>query len=118
VPEREHILRLDPMLLHAYASEDLARTEFGVTDAETLGAIRRHTLGDRRLSLLDKVLYVADACSPDRTHASSAATRKLAFDDLDAALKSCVSEKLSHALSREAWLHPLTVSLWNSLAAL
>lgn len=116
VPERAIILRLDPMLLHAYASADIARREFGVTDHAVLNAIRRHTLGDRRLSLLDKILYVADACALDRTHETSASTRDLAFVDLDAALKRCVSDKLIHAVSREAWLHPLTVHLWNSLA--
>ncbi len=117
VPELKTILTLDPMLLHAYASEDLARREFGVADPEVLGAIRRHTLGDRRLNLLDRVLYTADACSADRTHPGAAATRALAFVDLEAALQRCVCEKLAHALSREAWLHPLTISLWNRLAA-
>lgn len=117
-PERERLLRLDPMLLHAYASEDLARREFGVTDAAVLGAIRRHTLGDERLSLLDTVLYVADACSADRSHPGVEKTRALAFVDLDEALKRCVAEKLTHALERGAWLHPLTVRLWNSLASL
>lgn len=116
VPERAIILDLAPMLLHAYVSADLARREFGVRDPEVLGAIRRHTLGDRRLGLLDKILYVADACAIDRTHATSAATRALAFDDLDAALKRCIAEKIAHAVSREAWLHPITVNLWNSLA--
>ncbi|MBI2789318.1 MAG: bis(5'-nucleosyl)-tetraphosphatase (symmetrical) YqeK [Elusimicrobia bacterium] len=116
VPERAIILDLAPMLLHAYVSADLARREFGVTDPEILNAVRRHTLGDRRLGLLDKILYVADACAIDRTHATSAATRALAFDDLDAALKRCIADKLLHAVSRDAWLHPLTVRLWNSLA--
>lgn len=116
VPERAIILRLDPMLLHAYASADIARHEFGVREPEVLKAIRRHTLGDLRMSLLDKILYVADACALDRSHETSAATRDLAFVDLDAALKRCVSDKLIHAVSREAWLHPLTVHLWNSLA--
>lgn len=116
VPLRELILALEPMLLHSYVSEDIARREFGVDDPEILGAIRRHTLGDRRLGLLDRILYVADACAIDRTHATSSATRALAFVDLDAALKRCVAEKVGHAVSRDAWLHPLTVNLWNSLA--
>jgi nicotinate-nucleotide adenylyltransferase len=118
IPERAIILALDPMLLHAYVSADLARREFDVHDPEVLSAIKHHTLGERRMSLLDKILYVADACAHDRTHATSASTRALAFVDLDAALKRCVSEKLMHAVSREAWLHPLTVTLWNSLARL
>ncbi len=118
IPSKAKILALDPMLAHAYASEDLARREFGVTDPAVLGAIRRHTLGDRRLSLLDRVLYVADACSADRAHPSAFASRRLAFDDLDGALRRCVAEKIAHAVGREAWLHPLTVTLWNSLASL
>ena len=116
VPLRELILALEPMLLHSYVSEDLARREFGVSDPEVLGAIKRHTLGDRRMGPLDRILYVADACAYDRTHETSAATRALAFDDLDEALKRCVAEKISHAVSRLSWLHPLTVNLWNSLA--
>lgn len=116
VPERAIIIHLDPMLLHAYVSADLAKREFGVTDPQILSAIRTHTLGAARLSLLDRILYVADACALDRAHETSAATRDLAFVDLDAALKRCVADKLIHAVSREAWLHPLTVHLWNSLA--
>ena len=117
-PLRAAILASQPMLLHSYVSEDLARREFGVFDPEILCAVRRHTLGDRHLSLLDRILYVSDACAYDRTHATSASTRALAFVDLDAALKRCVCEKLICAISREAWLHPLTIALWNSLARL
>ncbi len=118
VPELRTLLRLDPMLIHAFASADIARREFGVADKDVLNAIRRHTLGDRQLNLLDKILYVADASSIDRSHSSAAATRSLAFTDLDAALARCVADKLHHAISREAWLHPLTINLWNSLARL
>jgi predicted HD superfamily hydrolase involved in NAD metabolism len=116
VPEKAALLESSPMLLHAHVSADLARREFGVRDRGILGAVRRHTLGDRRMSLLDRILYVADAASLDRAHKGAAAERALAFADLDAALKLCVREKIIHALSREAWLHPLTVTLWNRLA--
>jgi predicted HD superfamily hydrolase involved in NAD metabolism len=117
VPERDLTAGLEPMLLHAHISEDLARREFGVDDEDVLSAVRKHTLGDVRMSALDKVVYVADACSADRVHQGAAATRALAFDDLDAAFEQCLADKLSHALERRAWLHPLTIELWNSRAA-
>lgn len=116
VPELAALIAREPMLLHAHASEDLARREFGVSDPEVLAAIRRHTLGDRSMTLLDRVLYAADACSSDRTHSDAAKTRALAFEDLEAAVARCAAAKLRHALARGAWLHPLTVSLWNSLS--
>lgn len=117
VPERGLTSALEPLLLHSFISEDLARKEFNVDDAEVLSAIRKHTLGDVRMSALDKVLYAADACSADRSHPGVEETRALAFSDLDAAFERCLADKLAHALARRAWLHPLTIQLWNSLAA-
>ena len=117
VPERDLTAGLEPLLLHAHISEDLARREFGVADEAVLSAIRKHTLGDPRMSALDKVVYVADACSADRRHPGAAKTRAPAFDDLDAAFEQCLADKLSHALARRAWLHPLSIELWNILAA-
>ncbi len=116
VPLRAKVLAYEPMLAHAYVSADLARRRFSIEDASILDAVRGHTLGSARMSLLDKVLYVADACSLDRTHAGAERTRALAFKNLDAALKRCVADKLAHARAREAWIHPLTLRLWNSLA--
>jgi nicotinate-nucleotide adenylyltransferase len=107
----------EPMLAHAWFSERLARSEFGVRDPEILSAIGRHTFGALSMSPLDKVLYVADASSPDRTHSEAARLRALAFDDLDEAFKAALCAKLRHALSKEAWLHPPSITLWNRLAS-
>lgn len=117
VPLLARTARLAPLLLHAHISEDIARHEFGVADPAVLSAIRKHTLGDCEMSLLDKIVYVADACSFDRRHIGAAESRALAFADLDAALQRCAADKIEHALSRGAWLHPLTLGLWNRLAA-
>lgn len=115
MPSAKGAERHAPLLFHAHISSDLARREFGVEDPEVLSAVRKHTLGDRRMSRLDRVLYVADACSEDRDYPGAAALRRAAFQDLDAAFRRCVSSKIAHALSRGGWLHPTTVSLWNSL---
>lgn len=117
IPDRDLTAALEPILLHAHISEDLARREFGILDEDVLSAIRKHTLGDPRMSALDKVVYVADACSADRRHPGVARTRALAFDDLDAAFERCLADKLADALARRAWLHPLSIELWNTLAA-
>lgn len=116
-PLRKTLIAREPMLLHAYASADLARRELGVTDPEILSAVSKHTLGAAKMSPLDKVVYVADACSADRAHRGVAATRRLAFRDLDAALRRCAADKIAHARARGAWLHPATLSLWKSLPA-
>jgi nicotinate (nicotinamide) nucleotide adenylyltransferase len=117
VPHREKTASLQPIALHAHISEDLARRRFGVRDEEVLSAIRKHTLGDAKMALLDRVVYVADACSEDRDYPEAEEYRKLAFDDLDEALKACVGNKLRYCLEQDAWIHPLTLNAWNSLFA-
>ncbi|MDE2313067.1 MAG: bis(5'-nucleosyl)-tetraphosphatase (symmetrical) YqeK, partial [Elusimicrobia bacterium] len=116
VPCRDDIARRQPMLLHAYISEDLAKRR-GLGSPAVLQAVRRHTLGGTNMTLLDRVLYVADASSPDRSYREAPAIRRLAQEDLDAAFSACLQAKIAHALARGSWIHPLTVSLWNGIAA-
>ncbi|MBI5630268.1 MAG: bis(5'-nucleosyl)-tetraphosphatase (symmetrical) YqeK [Elusimicrobia bacterium] len=115
VPELDQAIRFAPLILHAYISEHLARTRYGVRDPAILSAIRKHTLGDLSMSALDKVLYAADAASEDRLYPEAAELRRAAFEDLDKGFRECVLNKLRHALNASHWLHPLTVGLWNSL---
>jgi nicotinate-nucleotide adenylyltransferase len=117
VPLLAEIARRQPGLLHAYVGEDLARRRFGCRDRAVLRAVRNHTLGAASMSRLDIVLYVADAVSEDRTHPQAAPLRRLAFQDLHAAFSASLGAKLGHAVERGAWLHPLSVSLWNRLCA-
>jgi len=56
----------NPQLLHAGASVALARDVFGITDEEILGAIRYHTLGREKMSVLEMVVYCADLIEPGR----------------------------------------------------
>ena len=116
VPEREKTAAANPVALHAHISEDLCKRRFGVDDAAVLSAVRKHTLGDESMSLLDRLVYVADACSEDRRYPEAASLRRLAFDDLDEAYEACVSNKLRWCLEGGLWIHPLTLSAWNALA--
>lgn len=114
VPLRDQIIRQNPLLLHAYISARIAGSNFAVFDREILNAIERHTLGARRMTALDRVLYVADSTSEDRAYPGVRALRSLAFRDLDRAFRRCARQKIIHARSRGGWIHPLTLSLWNS----
>lgn len=102
-------------LLHGYVSAHLARRKGLVRDRPTLRAMARHTLGHRRMGLLDKILYVADFSSPDRRYTDAVRVRRLARRNLDAALRAVVAHKIQEVVGRSAFLHPVTVSLWNAV---
>ncbi len=79
--------RENPFLLHAKLGAFLAMHKYHVEDDEIIEAILVHTTGKPDMSLLDKIVYVADYIEPNRHHAPNLKEiRKLAFVDLDQAL--------------------------------
>ena len=63
----------------------LLRDEFGVTDEEVLSAVSYHTTGKAGMSLLEEIIYVADAIEPGRDYEDAPRLRALAEKDLHAA---------------------------------
>lgn len=115
VPERLDTIRNQPALLHPYVGADIARRIFGVTNPGILSAIRLHTLGTEKMSILDKIIYIADISSQDRDFPRARTIRRLAFKNLDGALLIAAGEKLQYVLAGEKWMHPSGVKLWNRL---
>lgn len=78
--------RKAPHLLHAKAGAFFAEARYGVTDREVLHAITVHTTGEPNMSLLDRILFVADYIEPARDKAKNLPEiRAAAFHDLDRA---------------------------------
>lgn len=63
-----------------------AKEEFNVQDEEVLSAIACHTTGKQNMSLLDKVIYLADYISSERDFEGVEELRQLAETNLDAAV--------------------------------
>ena len=75
----------NPALLHARTGAALARELFGVSDA-IHDAIRWHTTGKPDMSLLEKIIYLADYTEPTRDFDGVEKLRELCFEDLDRAM--------------------------------
>ena len=74
-----------PQLAHSKLAAAILEDKFGVTDEDILNAIRYHTTGRAGMSLLEKIIFVADATEPNRTYEEAEDLNKLAFSDLDQA---------------------------------
>lgn len=106
-----------PVLLHAWAGAGLARRAFGVRDPEVLEAIALHATGAPGLGSLARLIYVCDLAAAGRGFKAAALIRRLARLDFTASFKAANYVKLSYAFAGGGWVHPLSVSLWNSLQA-
>ncbi len=68
---------------HGAAAAILAQTQYGVDDGEILSAIRCHTTGRPGMTKLDKIIYLADMASYERTYPEAEQLRRHALADLD-----------------------------------
>lgn len=104
-----------PELLHAPVGAYLVEKEVGITDTEILSAIRNHTTGKAGMSLLDKIVYLADYIEPNRAFPKVEETRELAFVDLDLAILKSISNSITHLLEKEQLIYPETINFYNDL---
>ena len=74
-----------PSVLHAYVSAAIARDHFGC-NARIVGAIAKHTTGSADMSVLDKIVYLADSTEEGRDYDGVESLRRLAAKDLDRAM--------------------------------
>ncbi len=103
------IERRNPFLLHAKVGEYLAREKYGITSPDILNAIRFHTTGRENMSLLERIVFVADYIEPGRRQAPNLTEiRQLAFTDLDAAMLKILEDTLSYLKATGSELDPMT----------
>ncbi len=96
-------------LLHAKLGAFLAETRYEVKNPEILHAIRVHTTGEPGMSMLDKIIYIADYIEPGRNKASNLElVRRLAFADLDACMAEILHDCLKYLSSRGGSIDPTT----------
>lgn len=72
-----------------------AKNHLGIREEEVLSAVACHTTGKAGMSLLDKVVYVADMISADRDYPGVEKFRALAEKDLDTAMVALMEEQIS-----------------------
>lgn len=98
-----------PYLLHAKLGAYLAENEYGVKNPQILHAIKVHTTGEPAMSILDKIIYIADYIEPTRDKAANLRyIRQLAFKDLDACMAQILRDTLKYLSSRGGSIDSLT----------
>jgi nicotinate-nucleotide adenylyltransferase len=104
-----------PMLpiLHAPAGADYAKNVYGVTDPEILSAIRLHTTGDANMTLLEKVIYLADMIEPSRSYEGVEKIRKA--DSLDEMMRLALLRSICYIKERDLPIHPATLRALHDL---
>ncbi|AGL02711.1 bis(5'-nucleosyl)-tetraphosphatase (symmetrical) YqeK [Desulfoscipio gibsoniae] len=118
---RQHLVPVDdieealPVLLHAPVGALLARQQFGVEDEAVLRAIDLHTLGGETMTLLDKIVFVADKMEPGRVFPGVAELRQIAQQNLDRAVLWCFDAAITLSVRNGELIHPRAVHARNGV---
>ena len=109
----------NPELLHAKLGAYLAENRYGISDPEILSAITWHTTGRPDMTLLEKILYIADYMEPNRDQAPNLPeVRKLAFVDLDECLFLILKDSITYLSGRSITIDPMTQTTYDYYNAL
>lgn len=110
-------------LLHAKAGSILAQEEYGVDDEDILNAICYHTTGRPQMSMLEKIIYIADYIEPGRRHLKRfgeeapmerlTQIRQMSFRDLDEALYNILGDTLNYLKEKGGKVDPLTLKTYE-----
>ena len=95
-------------LLHAKTGACVARDVYGVSD-DVYEAIFWHTTGKADMTLLEKILYIADYMEPNRDFPGVERLRTLAYQDLDQAVLAGCEMSIQEMKDRGLPVHPNTV---------
>ena len=95
-------------LLHSKTGACVARELYGVDD-DIYNAIFWHTTGKADMTLLEKILYIADYMEPNRDFPGVERLRKLAYEDLDQAVLSGCEMSIQEMADRNLPVHQNTL---------
>ncbi|HIF1703588.1 TPA: bis(5'-nucleosyl)-tetraphosphatase (symmetrical) YqeK [Enterococcus faecium] len=107
------LLNYNNAIWHGLVGASFVERKLGITDAEILHAIRVHTTGAAKMSLLDKIIYVADYIEPGRDFPGVQDARAIAWADLDEAVAFETKHTLAHLLAQEQQIYPKTIETYN-----
>jgi predicted HD superfamily hydrolase involved in NAD metabolism len=112
--ELDEVDIMNPHLLHGRIGALIARNKFNIQDTEILKAISNHTLGHPRMSLLEEVIFIADAIEPSRPYEwSDPIKRALQTNSLRGAIVKACQMTILEVASSNRVIHPQMIATYN-----
>ncbi|MBQ9756042.1 MAG: nicotinate (nicotinamide) nucleotide adenylyltransferase [Clostridia bacterium] len=98
-------------VVHAFLGAFVAENILGVTDMEIIDAIRYHTSGKANMSLLGKLIFVADMVEEGRDYQGVDKLRELyEKQDFESCFVECLKEEFLHLINKKQYIYSETVN--------
>lgn len=105
---------IQPHLLHGKLGAYYAQHKYDINDEEIINAIKCHTTGKANMSLLEKIIFIADYIEPNRKIIPGLdKIRSCAFDDIDKAVICKIQNMNEYLLSQGIELEGIALETYN-----
>ena len=102
-------------LYHAISGYAYCKSELNIADDELLNSIRYHTTARADMTLLDKIIYIADFISDDRDYDDVDIMREKAKISLECAMEYAMKYTIVDLVKKGQTIHPDTISAYNQI---
>lgn len=113
--ELTHDMYYSPQIIHSFLGAEIANKRYGIDDIEILDAIRFHTTGRANMSMLEKVIYLADYIEPMRNFDGVERARKLSYEDIDLAMLESLNNTILFLANKMNYIAKYTFDARNYL---
>ncbi len=115
IGEMTPLEKANPKVWHQISAPVFLRSRNILNDEEILEAIRWHTTGKADMTLLSKIVYVADFISSDRDYTDVETVRKLATISLEHAILYTSRYTVRDLALKDRPIHPSTLDCYNDM---
>ena len=118
--EIDNIEKINVGLLHGKIGADICKKKYNFTN-DMQDAIKYHTIGNKNMDLLAKVIFVADKIEEGRKYKDEKKlqdlemARKIALEDLDKAVLYLIDFSLEYTIQKKELIHPDSIETRNEI---
>ncbi|MEG2080531.1 MAG: bis(5'-nucleosyl)-tetraphosphatase (symmetrical) YqeK [Oscillospiraceae bacterium] len=105
----------NPKLWHAISGAVFLEKELNVTDKEIISAVRFHTTGKENMTLLEKIIYIADYIAADRNYQGIEIMREKAYKSLELAMLEGLSFTITYNIKKAVSIHEDSIKCYNEI---
>lgn len=105
-----------PKVWHGFAGAGYLKKELRINDKEILDAVAYHSTGRVNMTLLDKIIYLADYTSAERDYNGADEMKKIVEHSLDKAMLKALGYTLESTSRARRPVHPDTFYAYNEYA--
>lgn len=111
--KKDLIFMNSPKLWHAKTAAAFVRSELNISDEEIISAISCHTTAKAKMTKFEKIIYIADITSEDRSYDDVDVVRNLAFKDINKCLVYILQYIINDLIYKNSLICIDTIEAYN-----